>query len=139
MFSWWVENNSADFVVLFFSSSILEISSKSFFLENHTNLVSIVEISNKSSSIFFSLCMRGSFSVLVETSKVISIVAVSFTPLSSFFNINWRLLFPYSSITPWVCEFSFFTIPCTDCGKSTSFLILNLFELIVHSLRCFII
>jgi len=99
MFSRRVENNSTDFVVLFFTSSILEISRKRFLLEYHTKLVGIVVVSNINSSIFFSCFRSSSFSVLVETTHVISISTVTFIPEFSIShdNIDWGLLFTITS------------------------------------------
>jgi len=77
MFSRRVECNSSNFIVLVFSSSILEIGKESMFLEDHTNLVSVVIVSNKNTIVIITSNMIGNFSVLVESSNVILVRTVT--------------------------------------------------------------
>jgi len=73
------------------------------FLEDHTNLVSIVIVSNINSFVIITLCMIGHFSVYVEASHVISVRTVTLIPKHFWarnWQIDWRLLFPYLCITP---------------------------------------
>jgi len=80
MFSRRVESNSANFIVLVFSSSVLEIGIESMLLEDHTNLVSVVIVSNINTFVIITSNMIGHFSVLVESSNVITIRTVTMIP-----------------------------------------------------------
>jgi hypothetical protein len=80
MFSRRVESNSANFIVLVFSSSILEIGKESMFLEDHTNLVTVVIVSNINTFVITTSNMIGHFSILVESSDVITIRTITMTP-----------------------------------------------------------